>query len=159
MFLALFSYKIFTSTNRFVFSASKIAALRDKFSDNSFGEFPRRPTRIEALSAFIWARCMTAIKAQDEPNKIYSLLHAVNLRPRSDPPLPDQFFGNFSRPAIVVPSMDGEINCQAIISQVRIYIKTCTKNTKKNTHKKNEIIYVIVVYFFFFFGIIFWPPQ
>ena len=123
MFLALFSYKIFTSTNRFVFSASKIAALRDKFSDNSFGEFPRRPTRIEALSAFIWARCMTAIKAQDEPNKIYSLLHAVNLRPRSDPPLPDQFFGNFSRPAIVVPSLDGEIKCQAIISQVHIYIK------------------------------------
>ncbi|XP_057486954.1 vinorine synthase-like [Actinidia eriantha] len=110
-------------TKRFVFSASNIAALRDKFSDNSLGEFPRHPTRIEALSAFIWARCMTSIKAQDDPNKIYSLLHAVNLRPRSDPPLPDHFFGNFSRPAIVVPSMDGEINCQAIISQMRDELK------------------------------------
>ncbi|PSS13642.1 Vinorine synthase [Actinidia chinensis var. chinensis] len=110
-------------TKRFVFSASKIAALRDKFLDNSFGEFPRRPTRIEALSAFIWARCMTAIKAQDNTNKIYSLLHAVNLRPRSDPPLPEYFFGNFSRPAIVVPSMDGEINCQAIISQMKDELK------------------------------------
>ncbi|GFZ00016.1 hypothetical protein Acr_13g0014150 [Actinidia rufa] len=103
----------------FVFTASKIATLRDKFSEDTFGEFPRRPTRIEALSAFIWARCITAIKSQDEPNKIYSLLHAVNLRPRTDPPLPDYFFGNFSRPAIVVPSRDGEINCKAIISQMK----------------------------------------
>ena len=132
MFLALFSYKIFTSTNRFVFSASKISALRDKFSDNSFGEFPRRPSRIEALSAFIWARFMTAIKAQEQHNKLYSLIHAVNLRPRTDPPLPDHCFGNFSRLAIVFPSVDGEINCQAIISQVRIQRKTCTKSTKKN---------------------------
>ncbi|XP_057507634.1 stemmadenine O-acetyltransferase-like [Actinidia eriantha] len=110
-------------TKRFVFTASKIATLRDKFSEDTFGEFPRRPTRIEALSAFIWARCITAIKSQDEPNKIYSLLHAVNLRPRTDPPLPDYFFGNFSRPAIVVPSRDGEINCQAIISQMKSEIR------------------------------------
>ncbi|XP_057486911.1 stemmadenine O-acetyltransferase-like [Actinidia eriantha] len=110
-------------TKRFVFTASKIATLRDKFSEDTFGEFPRRPTRIEALSAFIWGRCITAIKSQDEPNKIYSMLHAVNLRPRTDPPLPDYFFGNFSRPAIVVPSRDGEINCQAIISQMKSEIR------------------------------------
>ncbi|XP_057507591.1 stemmadenine O-acetyltransferase-like [Actinidia eriantha] len=110
-------------TKRFVVSASKIEALRDKFSDNTFGEFPRRPSRIEALSAFIWARFMTAIKAQEEPNKIYSLLHAVNLRPRTDPPLPDHVFGNFTRLAIVFPSLDGEINCQAIISEMRNEIK------------------------------------
>ncbi|XP_057507807.1 stemmadenine O-acetyltransferase-like [Actinidia eriantha] len=109
-------------TKRFVFSASKIVALQEKFSDNTFREFPRRPSRIEALSAFIWAR-MTAIKAQEEPNKIYALVHAVNLRPRTDPPLPDHVFGNFSRFAMVFPSMDGEINCQAIISQMKNEIK------------------------------------
>ncbi|GFZ00011.1 hypothetical protein Acr_13g0014100 [Actinidia rufa] len=51
-------------TKRFVFTASNIAALRDKFSDTTFGEFPRHPSRIEALSSFIWARFVTAIKAQ-----------------------------------------------------------------------------------------------
>ncbi|GFZ00017.1 hypothetical protein Acr_13g0014160 [Actinidia rufa] len=122
-------------TKRFVFSASKIEALRDKFSDNTFGEFPRRPSRIETLSAFIWVRFMTAIKAQDEPNKIFSLLHAVNLRPRTDPPLPDHFFGNFFRLAIVVPSLDGEINCQAIISQMRSEIKKINGDYVKKLRK------------------------
>ncbi|PSS13648.1 Vinorine synthase [Actinidia chinensis var. chinensis] len=122
-------------TKRFVFSASKIEALRDKFSDNTFGEFPRRPSRIETLSAFIWARFMTAIKAQDEPNKIFSLLHAVNLRPRTDPPLPDHCFGNFFRLAIVVPSLDGEINCQAIISQMRSEIKKINGDYVKKLRK------------------------
>ena len=44
-------------TKRLVFSSSSVAALRGKCADHSMaGDPPRRPTRIGALSAFIWSR-------------------------------------------------------------------------------------------------------
>ncbi|KAG5520713.1 hypothetical protein RHGRI_033333 [Rhododendron griersonianum] len=88
-------------TKRFVFTASKISTLREKFSKNNttteggeLGNYynsSRRPTtRVEALSAFIWTRFMVATQAcEKKADKIYSLLHAVNLRPRVNPPLPE----------------------------------------------------------------------
>ncbi|XP_047319099.1 stemmadenine O-acetyltransferase [Impatiens glandulifera] len=112
------------STKRFVFTAPNIASLRDKY------EFPAgRPTRIEALSAFIWTRFISATKSKifESKNKIHTIFHAVNLRPRVDPPLPENYFGNISRPAITIPTNDNNdddvARCRGIIETMRSAIR------------------------------------
>ncbi|KAK1552040.1 hypothetical protein Q3G72_009370 [Acer saccharum] len=78
---------------RFVFSASEIEAIRDKYTAYSTNQ--ERPSRVEALSAFIWSCFVAATKAESaSDDKLYSLLHAVNLRSRTEPPLPDYSFRN-----------------------------------------------------------------
>ncbi|KAB2626781.1 vinorine synthase-like [Pyrus ussuriensis x Pyrus communis] len=110
-------------TKRFVFSASTVASLRSKYTDNKNNE--RKPTRIEALSAFIWARVIASTQGKPNPNTLYKVLHAVNLRTRMDPPLPEYHFGNVSRFAMSSPSFDeGEDMCCGMVGQMREAIKT-----------------------------------
>ena len=109
-------------TKRFVFSTSSVAALREKYTDhNTTDDLPRRPTRIEALSAFIWSRFVAVTHGMANPKRVYTILHPVNLRTRMDPPLPENYFGNIIRFAITTPSMDGmkEGQCHALVNQMR----------------------------------------
>ncbi|XP_030527727.1 stemmadenine O-acetyltransferase-like [Rhodamnia argentea] len=115
-------------TKRFVFDAVSIAALRDKYCNNEKVEAEgqiRRPTRVEALSAFLWRRYMESTQKKpdctSENDKIYTVLHAVNLRPRMDPPLSDRHFGNISRIALAMPTIDTDEHM--IVNQVREAIK------------------------------------
>ncbi|XP_027152601.1 vinorine synthase-like [Coffea eugenioides] len=116
-------------TKRLVFTASKIASLREKYTTNSNtatgDEYHQiRPTRIEALSAFIWTRFLTATAGhKDNRDKMYMLNHAVNLRPRMHPPLSECYFGNLSRPAITIPSFDNDEQGYGIVNQVRDAIR------------------------------------
>ncbi|XP_060195056.1 stemmadenine O-acetyltransferase-like [Lycium barbarum] len=99
-------------TKRFVFSNSDISALRDEYADQNrmkgsvFERTGRRPSRILALSAFLWSRFMAIVHPVRDPNKIYPVMHAVNLRTRAEPPLPESLFGNIMRPALVLPFFD-----------------------------------------------------
>ncbi|KAL2559902.1 HXXXD-type acyl-transferase family protein [Forsythia ovata] len=93
-----------TVTKLLVFSTSKIDALKDEYA-NTNGE-KRRPTRIEALSTFIWSRFMASTQVDENPNKIYLIEPIVNLRPRFDPPLSNDYFGNIWRPASAIMTMD-----------------------------------------------------
>ncbi|XVE74860.1 hypothetical protein DITRI_Ditri12bG0052200 [Diplodiscus trichospermus] len=83
------------------------------------------PSRIEALSAFIWCRFVASTKAKLIPNNcFYTIVHAVNLRSRLEPPLPDHSFGNFYRIAITVPSRNsGEDCCHNLVNQIRESIR------------------------------------
>lgn len=78
---------------------------------------------MEALSAFIWTRLTAALKPKDSAAAaagIFTMLHAVNLRPRTEPPLPENLFGNVSRIAISVPSPEPDENGNStIVSRVR----------------------------------------
>ncbi|KAG8383265.1 hypothetical protein BUALT_Bualt05G0166400 [Buddleja alternifolia] len=116
-------------TKIFTFPTSKISRLQDRYSGGGEGgdptdvELPKqRPTRVEALSAFIWTRFISAMEMKPDPNKVYTVLHAVNLRTRLDPPLSEYHFGNISRLAIAVPDMvDGSVidNGYELLQKVR----------------------------------------
>lgn len=66
---------------------------------------------------------MASTQPKSDPNKIYTVLHAINLRTRLDPPLPNNYFGNISRIAISVPSMDADNRCSDIVNQMRNSIR------------------------------------
>lgn len=52
-------------------------------------------------------------------DKIYTVLHAVNLRTRTEPPMSERHFGNISRLAITVPTVDaGTDGGHKIVDQV-----------------------------------------
>lgn len=101
----------------FTFPAEKISLLRERYTHTQ----SRRPTRVEALSAFIWSRFVSAVGTRSDPNKIHIVLHAINLRSRIDPPLSENHFGNISRIAIAVPA--AEDGGYELLQKVREAIK------------------------------------
>lgn len=120
-------YKEKIVTKRFVFSASKIAFLRARYCNDDKKQ--RNPTRIETLSAFIWSRFVVSTEGKLNPEKLYTVLHAINLRTRMEPPLPEAYFGNVSRYAIAVASMEeDEEECYGIVRQMRNAIRQINEN-------------------------------
>ncbi|KAI3884966.1 hypothetical protein MKW98_002358 [Papaver atlanticum] len=91
-------------TKKFVFEASKIAELKKHGivideSDKNDDDVRKYPTRVEALSAFIWRRVIELDQTKKQmsheaPVTVYGSLHAVNMRARMIPPLPSNSFGN-----------------------------------------------------------------
>ncbi|KAL3533129.1 hypothetical protein ACH5RR_006650 [Cinchona calisaya] len=80
-------------TKRFVFDKEKLAALKDEASS----AFPRshaveNPTRVEAVSAFIWKHYMGISKTKST----LAAVHTVNLRPRMKLPTESFAFGNLA---------------------------------------------------------------
>ncbi|KAM3753932.1 hypothetical protein ACB098_03G129600 [Castanea mollissima] len=114
----------------------KIVTKRGKYSSNDKSiEYPRL-TRVEALSmkalsAFVWSRFMATTQPKPNPNKIYSVIHAVNLRTKTDPPLPYDYYGNICRFAMSVPSRDIEEGFHGIFKPIREAIKKIDGNFVK----------------------------
>ncbi|KAK3001914.1 hypothetical protein RJ639_020740 [Escallonia herrerae] len=75
-------------TKRFVINASEIASLRENGTNASLTQ----PTRLEAVSTFIWAAVISATRHRKV--KTHRLFTAVDLRERMDPPLPPHSVGN-----------------------------------------------------------------
>lgn len=129
------------STKRFVFDAPSVQAIRAKCVDMS-----RRPTRVEALSAFIWCRYIAActnIQKDDvrSTDATYTVSHAVNLRTRMEPPLPEYTFGNVTRTAIAVPPVpvdpkDGSLH--GVVNHVREAIKQVNTEYIKKLQEGDE---------------------
>ncbi|KAB1217306.1 Vinorine synthase [Morella rubra] len=89
-----------TVMRRLVFNKSSIAALREKASSAADSQV-KLPTRVEALTAFIWRRLIAISKSS-----VCAVVHAVNLRERMDPPIPKHCFGNLWFFAAAVLSRD-----------------------------------------------------
>ncbi|CAL5374848.1 unnamed protein product [Camellia sinensis] len=99
-------------SKRFLFNASAISTLKDKYANEI------QPTRVEALSAFVWSRFVVAtsdqvetqaeadVEAETSITKLYMLIHGLDLRMRMNPPLPESYFGNFSWVVMIMPCMD-----------------------------------------------------
>ncbi|XP_062112581.1 stemmadenine O-acetyltransferase-like [Humulus lupulus] len=108
------------ASKRFVIKASVIEDIRLKHQCN--GErtpddcSPKRPSRIESLSAFIWNRYVAAIKDEllEETEKGYAMIHAVNIRTRFEPQLTEYTFGNISRCSIAILSTGKEYGYELV---------------------------------------------
>ena len=112
---------------RFVFSSASIVALKTKYAENL--ECPLHPSRIEALSAFLWSQYVAAIGANFGPKKLNLQLHAVNLRTRMDPSLTRNSFGNIFRFATVILSSEER---NGFVGKVRAAIRKIDNGYVKN---------------------------
>ncbi|PON64739.1 Transferase [Parasponia andersonii] len=93
-------------TKLFVFDTRKVGALREKYEEKTSGETnskQRRLSRIEALSAFLWSRFVAANNL-DVARNFCTIFHPVNIRPRFDPPMPENSFGNYYHTCVTFPS-------------------------------------------------------
>ncbi|XP_019193151.1 PREDICTED: vinorine synthase-like [Ipomoea nil] len=95
-------------TKRFVFEGSKIATLREKLATSSGGIIASIPTRIEALTALIWAAFIAASRERNRDLKLHLLVSAVNLRKRMVPPLPPNSIGSTLHIALAKLAAAGE---------------------------------------------------
>ncbi|KAJ7961894.1 Vinorine synthase-like [Quillaja saponaria] len=116
-----------TITKRFVFDSSAIGTFKAKYADNlrkltSLEINIKSPSRVEALTAFIWGRFLNSIHGDQLESELYALVHNVNLRPKIDPPLPQHSFGNYS--AVVVQTSTGsEVVYNGLVRQLMDKIK------------------------------------
>ncbi|KAL5552674.1 hypothetical protein UlMin_040075 [Ulmus minor] len=103
-----------TITKRFIFEASKIASLKDKVG--SIGE--KHPSRVEVVLALILKCSMAASKTVKGSFVESVLFHAMNLRPRMSPPLPENSIGNliWFLPIVIEES---EMDLSIIVSKMR----------------------------------------
>ncbi|XVE85233.1 hypothetical protein DITRI_Ditri17bG0075200 [Diplodiscus trichospermus] len=121
-------------TKRFVFTASKIEEIRAKYADKSSFENQTRPTRVQALSAFIWSRFFTVTEVRSRPDTLCLIYQLVNLRTRIDPPQPEYSFGNlYSFTSTIVPSMDttGESCDHNLVAEMKESMKQFNKEYVK----------------------------
>ncbi|XP_052202155.1 stemmadenine O-acetyltransferase-like [Diospyros lotus] len=78
-------------TRRFIFNAPAVAALKNKAAISSG---VRHPSRIEVVSALIWKFAMSVAESIAGSRRPSILSHAVDLRRRMVPPLPEFSIGN-----------------------------------------------------------------
>ncbi|KAI3423062.1 uncharacterized protein J3R85_011354, partial [Psidium guajava] len=107
------------AAKRFIFKTDKIETLKARYSKEMDLDQNRTPSRVEALSAFIWSRFARSTRVYSEPNKTCVVLHAVNLRTKFDPPLPPHSFGNFYRVAMTFLPMDSGEECYGLVAKMR----------------------------------------
>ncbi|XP_065874658.1 stemmadenine O-acetyltransferase-like, partial [Euphorbia lathyris] len=127
------------ATKKFLFSANSVQSLRENYAARTSSDNQKPPSRIEALSVFIWSRFMAAKSEKDLRNpNLCLMLHAVNLRPRMDPPFPENSFGNYSGFAITIPPVDYDEERYGFIRQMRDSIRKIDKEHVKKLQDGNE---------------------
>lgn len=92
MWGSLFKKGVFV-TKRFVFDGPSIAFLKDTVATRVSG-YSISPTRVEAVSGFIWKHAMAAYEARFGSIDQSLLTHLVNIRKRAAPNFPEQAIGN-----------------------------------------------------------------
>ncbi|EEF47530.1 3'-N-debenzoyl-2'-deoxytaxol N-benzoyltransferase, putative [Ricinus communis] len=121
-------------TKRFVFDSSTVSGLRAKYKHKNGCSV----SRVEALAAFIWSRFMAATQADRTDNKLYMVLHAVNLRPRMEPPLSNLYFGNITRIATTMADMNAKDDeCYGIVSRMNNAIRSVNADFVKSLQKSD----------------------
>ncbi|KAK3200695.1 hypothetical protein Dsin_024110 [Dipteronia sinensis] len=126
---------------RFVFRNSVIAALKERYAHKSTAENLIRPTRVEALSIFIWSRFSASTQTKIGPDKPLLLFNSVNLRKRMNQPLPDDSFGNLFQDAVTISLQDTrEEDCYSLVNKLRESVSRIDKDyVKKLQDGTNEL--------------------
>ncbi|KAL3812777.1 hypothetical protein ACJIZ3_014045 [Penstemon smallii] len=82
-------------TKRYVFDEAKLVTLKNFAMVGPYKEF--NPTRVEAVTAFIWKSFIDAVINRDKnkaKNILFAATHAMDIRSRASPPFPPYYFGN-----------------------------------------------------------------
>ncbi|XP_054816905.1 stemmadenine O-acetyltransferase-like [Prosopis cineraria] len=113
------------STRRFLFSDKSLQELRDKLiSEDSY----RQPTRVEAVTALIWKSAMEATGGACH----HSLMsHAVNIRSRMVPPLPETTIGNLWQQAFS-PLMEVDKSKEIKLKDLAMVVRETIKKIDKD---------------------------
>ena len=123
-----------------MFDASKIEILVNKYSDDDGSV--RRPTRFEAISAFIWNRFVVATRTKETEGKIYKFTSPVNIRQKMEPKLPDNYFGNINAATVaLLPSFETNYTdgCYInIVSTIRDAIKQMDPEAVKKLQQQSD---------------------
>ncbi|XAR50296.1 Vinorine synthase [Bertholletia excelsa] len=113
-------------TRRFVFDKVVLGKLKAAAAAAE-GSQVTDPTRVEAVSAFIWKQVCSDVEmmevARISSRKIYAANHAVNLRPRMSPPLTESSIGNLWRVATAVSPLETPKTYHGLVTQLRTAIK------------------------------------
>lgn len=126
---------------RFVFSSASIAALKAKYAEESSSALENRlyPSRVEALTALIYSRYIAATQVKLGAKKLHIVFHAVNLRTRMDPPLPEHSFGNISWPtSAILSSETGQALSQGLVGKLRAAIGKVNNDFVKTLQEDND---------------------
>lgn len=111
------------ATKRFVFDKEMLAKIKEiTTSSDDDGSQVKNPTRVEAVSSYIWRRFMDVSKAKRSMKTSFAAVHAVNLRPRKSPPFSEYMFGNCWRPAIALSKL--EDNNSDLVAKLRSGIRS-----------------------------------
>ena len=100
---------------RFVFDASKTAALKAIVGDKV-----KNPTLVEVVTALIYKCAISASRSTSGSSKPTLLLLPVNMRKRTEPPLPENTMGNAAS-LFAVSTMEGEsdIELHGLVGQMK----------------------------------------
>lgn len=130
---------------RVIFSKEKLAKLKELYTSSAPAAGSKvlanrdddgPPTRVELVSAFIWKHFIEMHKHKTKTagtggsGKMVAAVHAVNLRPRINPALPDHVFGNIWRHTLAMPKE--ESGYHSLVGQLRTSIKTINSNYVKS---------------------------
>ncbi|XP_028754300.1 vinorine synthase-like [Neltuma alba] len=109
------------TARRFVFSASMVGELKHiveialgKDKNNQF-----RPSRVEVVLALIWRCAMLSHRPKTGSFKPSALFQGVNLRPRTEPPVPATAIGNLVWPFMVMVEEEKETELHELVKKMR----------------------------------------
>ncbi|CAN4099242.1 unnamed protein product [Withania somnifera] len=120
-------------TKRFIFDSLSILALKKQVSSAIIGssdENVKLPTRVQAISALIWRRVLALYRSKPKYAKICVSVHAVNIRPRMEPPVPNHTFGNYWTVAIAPAVLQTDQNAGDMGSDITILAEKLNKSIR-----------------------------
>nr|GMD72308.1 vinorine synthase-like [Ipomoea batatas] len=133
-------------SKRFVFGKQDIERLRNDYYHPS--EHRHRPSRVKALSAFIWAAVIRAILPANPNLKTHLLTNVVNLRKKLNPPLPSQCLGNISQAVAArwesEADGDGSVTPGFLVGRVAEAINKVTDDYVREMHVEGGYLRAIL---------------
>ncbi|KAH7570433.1 hypothetical protein ACOSP7_018573 [Xanthoceras sorbifolium] len=121
------------SVKRFVFDASRVAALKAAAASASV----ERPSRAEAVTALLWKCALNAARSNSGSKRPSLLTRPVNIRRRISPPLPDSSVGNLVGFYMAEKDDIGEVEIKGLVRELRERIQVFDKNYVKMLQKED----------------------
>ncbi|XP_059285106.1 acyltransferase Pun1-like [Lycium ferocissimum] len=123
-----------TTTNRYLFSSSKLNALKAMISSQSGVQ---NPSRVEVASALLHKCAIAASKTTSGSFKSSILNQFANLRSRMVPPLPQSSVGNIISSMSILTTKEEDVTLASVFKELR---KEKEIFKKKDPIKENQLL-------------------